>query len=345
MNDNGQGTRSFGSEPEKTPSGGNKSSLPLKKYLLYAILALAAVVGLLLCATIITEIVYAVNDSKLPDNDIGDGKVEMVNGAIKFESSSLSSAEVKKGDLLLINKTYNIDPTLKAAVKAAAVNAYQNAGNSLKYSFDLTEDKPVIYLPIETITAFNNLTEAMFNETGCADMLLCYGVLDPTTSKFPLLEYDYPHQLGTVVDVKLYDSTGNKTTIQSNAVVAEWLRTNACKYGFIVEYEPTVDEAGNKSGHGSDEVIPSTQLRYVGVAHATYIQANNLTFDAYLAKVRTASSEKPLTFKAGESSYAVYFVEATGENFTASLPTNYNYTVSGNNVDGVIVTVELSVKK
>lgn len=321
MNDNGNGTRSFGSEPEKTPSGGNKSSLPLKKYLLYAILAIAAVVGILLCATIIAEIVCAVNDS------------------LKFEDVSLSSAEVKKGDLLLINKTYNIDPTLKAAVKAASKNTYTAIGGVAYCKFDRTDEK--MNLSETTINALMKLTEGLYTDTQCADLLLCYGILDP---KSTTLEYDYSHQLGTVIDVKL-STGGQPTTVASNAVVAEWLRTNACKYGFIVEYEPTVDEAGHKSGHGSDEVIPSTQLRYVGVAHATYIQANNLTFDAYLAKVRTASSEKPLTFKAGESSYAVYFVEATGENFTASLPTNYNYTISGNNVDGVIVTVELSVKK
>lgn len=321
MNDNGNGTRSFGSEPEKTPSGGNKSSLPLKKYLLYAILAIAAVVGILLCATIIAEIVCAVNDS------------------LKFEDVSLSSAEVKKGDLLLINKTHDIDPTLKAAVKAASKNTYTVIGGAAYCKFDRTDEK--MNLSETTINALMKLTEGLYTDTQCADLLLCYGILDP---KSTTLEYDYSHQLGTVIDVKL-STGGQPTTVASNAVVAEWLRTNACKYGFIVEYEPTVDEAGHKSGHGSDEVIPSTQLRYVGVAHATYIQANNLTFDAYLAKVRTASSAKPLTFKAGESSYAVYFVEATGENFTASLPTNYNYTISGNNVDGVIVTVELSVKK
>lgn len=341
MNDNDQGTRSFGSEPEKAPRKGGNGNLPLKQYLLYAILAIAAVVGLLLCATVITEIVYSINTSKLPDNDIGGGKVDMVNGDMKFESSSLSSAEVKKGDLLLINKTYNIDPTLKAAIKAASIDAYRNSTGPVKYSYDLTEDKPSIWLPMTTITAFNNLTNALFEETNCSDIMLCYGILDPKAST---LEYDYSHQLGTVVDVKLMKD-GNKATIQSDPEIAEWLKTNACKYGFIVEYEPVIDGAGNKSGHGSDEKFPSTQLRYVGVAHATYIQANNLTFEAYLAKVRTASSEKPLTFKAGESSYAVYFVEASGENFDASLPTNYNYSISGNNVDGIIVTVELSVKK
>lgn len=343
MNENGNGTRSFGSEPEKTPSGGNRSNAPLKKYLLYAILAIAAVVGLLLCATIIAEIVCAVNDSKLPDNDIGGGKVEMVNGEIKFESSSLSSAEVKKGDLLLINKTHNIDPTLKAAIRAASKNTYSVIGGTAFCKFDLTPlTVEKINLSETTISALRQLVEGLYTDTQCGDLLLCYGILDP---KETTLEYDYPHQLGTVVDVKLYDSAGKKTSVQSNDVVAEWLRTKACKYGFIVEYEPVIDASGKKSGHGADEAIPSTQLRYVGVAHATYIQASKMSLDAYLAKVRTASSAKPLTFKAGELSYAVYFVEATGETFTASLPTNYNYTVSGNNVDGVIVTVELSVKK
>lgn len=339
MNDNDQGTRSFGSEPEKAPRKGGNGNLPLKQYLLYAILAIAAVVGLLLCATVITEIVYSINTSKLPDNDIGGGKVDMVNGDMKFESSSLSSAEVKKGDLLLINKTHNIDATLKASIKAASKNTYTATGGSVYYKFDRTDDK--IKLSDETIKAFGQLAEGLYNDKNVSDLLLCYGILDPNKKT---LEYDYSHQLGTVVDVKLMKD-GNKTTIQSNPEIAEWLKTNACKYGFIVEYEPVIDGAGNKSGHGSDEAIPSTQLRYVGVAHATYIQANNLTFEAYLAKVRTASSEKPLTFKAGESSYAVYFVEASGENFEASLPTNYNYSISGNNVDGIIVTVELSVKK
>lgn len=340
MNDNGQGTRSFGSEPEKTPSKGGNNGTPLKKYLLYAILAIAALVGLLLCATIITEIVFAVNDSKLPDDDISGGKVEMVNGDIQFESSSLSSSEVKKGDLLLINKTYNIDATLKASISAAAKNTYTVTSGSVYYKFDLTDDK--IKLTDTAIAAFGKLAEGLYTDKQCSDLLFCYGILNPTDKT---LEYDYDHQLGTVLDIKLSDSTGKKTTVQSNEIVAEWLRTNACKYGFIVEYEPVIDGAGNKSGHGSDEAIPSTQLRYVGVAHATYIQANNLTFEAYLAKVRTASSAKPLTFKAGEGSYAVYYVEASGDNFNADLPTNYNYTISGNNVDGVIITVELSAKK
>ena len=340
MNDNGQGTRSFGSEPGKTPSKGGNNGTPLKKYLLYAILAIAAVVGVLLCATVITEIVCAVNDSKLPDDDIGGGKVEMVNGDIKFESSSLSSAEVRKGDLLLINKTHNIDATLKASIFAAAKNTYTVTSGSVYYKFDRTDDK--IKLSDTTIAALGKLAEGLYTDTQCTDLLLCYGILDPKDST---LEYDYDHQLGTVVDIKLSDPTSKKTTVQNNAIVTEWLKTNACKYGFIVEYEPVIDDAGNKTGHGSDEAIPSTQLRYVGVAHATYIQANNLTFDAYLANVRTASSAKPLTFKAGESSYAVYFVEASGDNFNADLPTNYNYTISGNNVDGVIITVELSVKK
>lgn len=341
MNDNDQGTRSFGSEPEKAPRKGGNGNLPLKQYLLYAILAIAAVVGLLLCATVITEIVCAVNDSKLPDNDIGGGKVEMINGDMKFESSSLSSAEVKKGDLLLINKTHNIDATLKAAIKAASIDAYRNSTGSVKYSYELTDKKPYIWLPITTITAFNNLTNALFEETNCSDIMLCYGFLDP---KDNTSEYDYDHQLGTVVDVKLLVGS-QPAPLTSNETVYNWLKSNACKYGFIFEYEITTDALGNKTGHDATLAIPSTQLRYVGVAHATYIQANNLTFEAYLAKVRAASSEKPLTFKAGESSYAVYFVEASGENFEASLPTNYNYSISGNNVDGIIVTVELSVKK
>lgn len=334
------GTHTFDTGSDNTPENGKKSPAPLKKYLLYAILAVAAIIVILLGATVITEIVQSVKDSKLPDDGNGDGKVEMVNGDIKFESSALTSAEVKKGDLLIINKTYNIDPTVKAAIAAAAQNAYLTSGGSTYYKFERTDDK--VKLSPEIITAFKSLAEGLSADTQCNDLLFCYGILDP---KEKTLEYDYSHQLGTVIDVKL-STSGQTKTIQNNKTVEEWLNTKACNYGFVVEYAPTIYDDNTHVGHGSDEAIPSTQIRYVGVPHATYMQVNSLTFDAYMSKLKAeTSAAKPLTFKAGNSSYAVYYVPASGESFEAQLPTNYNYSLSGNNVDGVIVTVELSVAK
>ncbi|MBR3878505.1 MAG: hypothetical protein IKJ24_00140 [Clostridia bacterium] len=102
-----------------------------------------------------------------------------------------------------------------------------------------------------------------------------------------------------------------------------WLDDNAAKYGFVNEFEDA--------------------YRYVGVAHAKYIADEKLSLAEYVELLKkNTSNEKGLTTKDAEGNeYYVYYVSAkAGE--TIKVPASNEYTVSGTNEGGVIVTVKLA---
>lgn len=330
MNNNNEGTRSF--EPvNATPPAPKKNKKPdAKKLVTVAIFAVAVAILVLFCAIIITEIVYKVNGEP----------TDKANGNIKYTTTKVASSDVNRGELMIVNKTY---PLLNKDASGKVVNVYNynsslkedNANLVIQYKF---LDSAKISLLPEIIVAFNNMTSALAQETGNSDILLAYGYLEPKEST---LECDYPHELGTTVDIKLINENGTYP-MTGNQTVLNWLNTNAAKYGFV-----NSDPSGSL-GHGTDEKVASTQFRYVGSAHATYISANNLSLDTYIEALKNShnSTESALEIKAADgNSYAVYYVSASAEQYTEiKVPENYNYTISGDNIGGFIVTINLSQK-
>ncbi len=116
-----------------------------------------------------------------------------------------------------------------------------------------------------------------------------------------------------------------------------WVMQNCHKYGFIMRYP---NEKAAETGVSNYENC----LRYVGVAHATYITENGLCLEEYLTLLRTsyAGGEHLKIAGADGNAYEVYYVPVSGELTTYNVPSNYKYEVSGDNVSGFIVTVNLS---
>ena len=104
MNDNG--TKNF-EATKTTPASAEKKNAPdLKKIIKLSIFAAAIIILVLFCAIIITEIAYKVGGAK-PN---GSGNTDK----IKFTETPLASSDSKKGNLLIINKTYAIGDAIKA---------------------------------------------------------------------------------------------------------------------------------------------------------------------------------------------------------------------------------------
>jgi D-alanyl-D-alanine carboxypeptidase len=300
----------------------------MKKILTLTAFALTIAILLCFCTVIITEIVYKVNGEPVPQpsNSAGD---------IKYTSISLSSGEVNKGDLLIINKSY---PLKNKSNSSAVVNVYDyNAASPARYAY---RDSKSIKLMPSVIVALNKMIDALKTATGCEDILLAYGYFEP---KETTIACDYQHELGTSFDLKIINSEGSYS-ISDNETVAKWFADNAHKYGFI-----NSDPSGEYE-HGSDEKVPSTQFRYVG-AHATYIASGKkggdlpMDLEAYAQLIRTkyAYSGNHLRFLGADGdSYEVYYVASSGESTNVPVPENYEYTVSGDNIGGFIVTVCLS---
>ncbi len=326
MNDN-EGTRNF-ETAQKSPESpkGNKSKPDAKKIITISIFALAIAVILLFSAVIVAEIVYSIK---------GD-PTDKINENVDFEFESVSVSEIEENYYLnTVNKTYPISSAAKQNAMANVVNVYnynaelkeESSKYTTKYLF--LDSEKISLLP-EVIKAFNKMTSDLYAATNCddenTDILLSYGYFVP---KGATLECDYIQELGSSVYIKL-SVNGSSMQLSSNQEISKWLNKNCAKYGFInSDLDP----------EESDENIPSTQFRYVGVAHATYIESNNMSFDQYLNEVKKHSTENMLNIG---TNYKVYYVEK-GDKIT--VPSNHSYDVSSDNKGGYIVTVYLSESK
>jgi D-alanyl-D-alanine carboxypeptidase len=99
-----------------------------------------------------------------------------------------------------------------------------------------------------------------------------------------------------------------------------WLNANAAKYGFINDFEDA--------------------YRYVGEVHAKYISENEITLADYIEFLKkNTNAEKAITVKLGDAEYSVYYAAGNAGD-TVKVPAEAQYTVSGTNEGGVIITVK-----
>ncbi len=326
MNEN-DGTRSFDTvqiDTQTTQKSPDKKP-DLKKILTISIFATMTVIILLFCAIIITEVVYKIGG-------------EVVN----YKVESVPSSNSKLGELLIISKANRLDASAVAKAGAGIKNVYsyntelKAKDPELAINYQNRDPNAISLLP-EVIQALNSMTAALHSETGCGDILLDYGHLTP---KDNTREIEYPHELGTTADLKL--KIGNEAQeLSANQTAYNWLANNAHKFGFVNS------DPGNTE-HNYDS-IPSTQFRYIGVVHATYIHESDSvsTLEQYvnLLKASHNDPEKAITVEAGGKSYSVYYaVASSAENTEIKIPENCTYSVSGDNMGGLIVTVDLSGK-
>jgi D-alanyl-D-alanine carboxypeptidase len=121
----------------------------------------------------------------------------------------------------------------------------------------------------------------------------------------------------------------------------QWFSDNCHKYGFILRYP-----AGKTDRTGVD--ANASVFRYVGTAHAKYIKENNLCLEEYVEFLKTYDYKKPLTYTDADTGiqYYIYYQKtAAGEVTPVFVPANKSCDISGNNIDGFVVTVASSTNK
>lgn len=138
------------------------------------------------------------------------------------------------------------------------------------------------------------------------------------------------HQSGLCVDMKMWD--GVSTTQIKDSAECSWLLDNAHNYGFILRYPEGKEELTGVA----DE---PDHFRYIGVAHATAMKQNRIncfeTYIDYLKKFTFWGEHLYVTCENGDK-YEIYFSTSN----TITVPTDREYTISSNNVDGYIVTIK-----
>jgi len=139
------------------------------------------------------------------------------------------------------------------------------------------------------------------------------------------------HHSGLAVDFAVYYDSGEYYEYDGSGEFA-WINENCQKYGFIVRYNPDKQDI---TGIGHEP----WHFRYLGVPHATKVTQLGLCYEEYIDYLRDYSYKNPLTIETDDGEvYETYFCGG----LTAYVPRSGDYEISGNNVDGFIVTVKIS---
>jgi D-alanyl-D-alanine carboxypeptidase len=148
---------------------------------------------------------------------------------------------------------------------------------------------------------------------------------------------------GFCVDLQLYDSVQGTYPEFTGEDEYAWFAENCSDYGYILRYSADKAEATGNEGEAN-------HFRYVGEPYSQYMAENDLCLEEFLEDVKRYTFESPLSYLTEDGTgYAVYYVEAetTGSTTNIPLPLNdenlrYTYDISGNNVDGYVICVNLT---
>lgn len=130
------------------------------------------------------------------------------------------------------------------------------------------------------------------------------------------------HNMGLSLDI------GSTQMEMNQAPEGKWLMDHAWKYGFVLRYPK------DKTAITGIQYEP-WHYRYVGLPHSAIMNKRDMVLEQYLEYVK---KEKSFTYKVDGETYEVTYYPVNG-NTDIQVPVDRSYTISGNNIDGVIVTV------
>lgn len=138
------------------------------------------------------------------------------------------------------------------------------------------------------------------------------------------------HHTGLAVDFNLFydDGTSDKYTGEGNY---KWINENAHSYGFVVRYP---EHKSNLTGISYEP----WHFRYVGEPHAKIMKEKDMCLEEYVDYIKEFEVGKKHLVVEGSNGkgYEIYFTKE----LEVLVPSNREYSISGNNIDGFIVTVE-----
>ena len=181
----------------------------------------------------------------------------------------------------------------------------------------------------EVVDALNRMSSAYKTVVDTEDKLLVYSTVAASSAEHALYPDPLPDRAtGYCVDLGYYTEDG---LIQPMYSTDTWIEANACNYGFVLSYTEAEEEATGI------EAAPY-HLRYVGTVHAMLMHEKGLNLTEYLAELKKHETDDPLTYNDGNLLWSVYYVPSAGGKTDVPVPKNGEYEVSGNNVDGYIVS-------
>ena len=144
------------------------------------------------------------------------------------------------------------------------------------------------------------------------------------------------HQTGYVLDLDLNkDERGSGINFDGNGLYS-WLNDNCDEYGFVVRY---IEGKEKITGYNYEP----WHFRYVGIPHSQYMTDNKIALEEYLELLQQHTEARPLVVQDHKGvRWCIYYTPVENWDTTQiNVPAEKEYTISGDNYSGYIVTVKL----
>lgn len=256
----------------------------------------------------------------------------------KYQPLLWDGQEVFQGPLILVNNEYPYRP-----IAQQLTSVYDSKTRAYK-----VKDKKVQLSP-ELMEPLNRMMDDFNQATEIGDAMILSGYRseeeqaqlykkrvgqkgEEAAAKWVARPGYSEHHTGYAWDFGIYHDNGRSEDFYGQRKY-KWLNDHCQEYGFIVRY---YEDKTSMTGIAFEP----WHFRYVGEPHAEFITKKGFCLEEYIAFLKNYPFGKVhLTLQGADGKkYEVYFVEAIGEEVQVFVPKNRRYTISGNNVDGFIVT-------
>ncbi|NOV03057.1 VanY-A/VanY-F/VanY-M family D-Ala-D-Ala carboxypeptidase [Paenibacillus planticolens] len=246
-----------------------------------------------------------------------------VNSGSNNLTVGVTKDQIYQGNLVLINKEY---PVHQAGMQTDVVNLFQH--KELVKGFGLLDR--TVQLSQRVVQSFSTMVAAADKE-GVSHFMINsgYRTNKEQSQLYKEMGPDYAlpagyseHNLGLALDI------GSSQKEMSQAPEGIWLTKNASMYGFILRYPK------DKTAVTGIQYEP-WHFRYVGLPHSVIMQQKNLSLEQYLDYLK---EQKSVSTTVQGVKYEISYYPIS-KNTTIQVPGDRHYEISGNNMDGVIVTV------
>lgn len=259
-----------------------------------------------------------------------------------YESISLDNTEIYNGDLILVNGDYAYQSTDESALMTLYGNksdSYYVSGSELMLREDVVDNLNTMLDDFRTATEHDDIIIISGYRTTEQQQTLYDNDLESTgleTSTLVAMPGYSEHETGYAMDFSLFDGV-NSSDYDGTGEYA-WINENCAHYGFVLRYPEDKTDVTSYQ-------YESWHYRYVGQPHAYYMQENDLCLEEYVEALRDYTIDAPLEITNWDGKvYQVYYVPAEeGDSTYVMVPPDLEYTISGNNIDGFLVTVDTGV--
>lgn len=261
-------------------------------------------------------------------------KTEAPEETMEFRETDGSRFSVKEGNLVLVNR----ETPYALPDGSALVNLFEEKHENFTLSVASVSLLPVCY------DALCRMTDAYAERYGYCPLMLTSGYRDADGQKefydsYVVNESDKAyvelpgysdHHTGLAFDVKIYEKDGSSYSYGRFATEKiRWITENYKYFGFIMRYPANKGAVTGIDGE-------SNHFRYVGTPHSVYITDKGICLEEYLNTLHAHPYTDPLEIVTEEGDeYLVWYCKAGG----LTVPRDVQYSVSGDNNGGYIVTV------